>query len=220
MDQYRLLELLQSVKLGELTPAQAAERMAVLPYKDLTFAKVDHHRALRKGFPEVILGETKTPEQLVLLVEELARNGGTVLVTRASEDGAGEVTRRFPRAQHNPLACTILLNRAEPVTGGHVLVVSAGTGDIAVAEEASVTVQAMGSRVDRIDDVGVAGLHRLLDQLDRLRRARVIVAVAGMDGVLPTVVAGLVAAPVIAVPTSVGYGTGVEGPLSYANDAQ
>lgn len=207
-----MLALLEEVRAGRASPAEALERLRLLPYEDLGFARLDHHRSLRRGFPEVILGEGKQPAQVAALAERLLAAAGRVLVTRASAAAWEEVRRALPEAEYNAVARTIVVRR-EPVPAPQagVLVISAGTADLAVAEEAAITAETMDCAVERVYDVGVAGIHRLLDQWERLRRARVIVAVAGMEGALPSVVSGLVGVPVIGVPTSVGYGASFGG---------
>jgi NCAIR mutase (PurE)-related protein len=183
-----------------------------LPYQDLDFAKVDHHRAIRKGFPEVIFGEGKSPEQIVSIAVALLEQSDRLLVTRASPDVFSAVKASISDATYDDTARTIVADRRkerESVPG--VLVVCAGTADLPVAREAAVTAELMDCQVERISDVGVAGIHRLLDHLPEIQKARVIVAVAGMEGALPSVVGGLVQAPVIAVPTSVGYGASFQG---------
>lgn len=182
------------------------------PYQDLDFAKVDHHRPLRTGFPEVVLGQGKTPEQIAAIVSSLSGRGQPVLVTRASSEAYQLVLRQNPHASYNQLARAIIMTGFAPLKQREgVLVLTAGTADLPVAEEAMVTAELMGSKVARVNDVGVAGLHRLLDSLPAIRRARVIVVVAGMEAAITGVVAGLVSVPVIAVPTSVGYGASFEG---------
>lgn len=191
---------------------QALNHLGSLPYEDLGFAKPDHHRALRQGFPEVVLGEGKTPEQIRAIAQRLASQADRLLVTRASPECYQEVKAHLPEVEYYPVARAIVLNRLKGQTlRPGVMVVCAGTADLPVAEEAAITAELMGNQIERAFDVGVAGLHRLLDQLPRLRRARVIVAVAGMEGALPSVISGLVAVPVIAVPTSVGYGASFSG---------
>ena len=187
-------------------------RLVALPYEDLDFARLDHHRALRKGFPEVVYGLGKTPEQVAALAEAILRRSDRLLVTKTGQEAYAAVRERVADAVYDPTARTITVDRRaddEPVPG--VVVASAGTSDLPVVAEAAVTAEIMGCGVERISDVGVAGIHRLLDHLPALRRARVVVAVAGMEGALPSVVGGLVAAPVIAVPTSVGYGASYDG---------
>ncbi|MFQ5893083.1 MAG: nickel pincer cofactor biosynthesis protein LarB [Nitrospinota bacterium] len=208
----RLRELLQAVAQGAMSPEEAAETLRTLPFENLGFARVDHHRTLRTGCPEVVYCEGKRPEDVEAIVGSLLATGATVLATRVDEVLADRLKALEPRADHNPLARTVVIQQEAVVpTVGKVLVVTAGTSDIPVAEEAAVTAQVLGSRVERLYDVGVAGIHRLLDARERLEAARVMVVVAGMDGVLPSVVGGLVEAPIIAVPTSVGYGASFGG---------
>jgi pyridinium-3,5-biscarboxylic acid mononucleotide synthase len=212
MDPKDIYELLVAVKSGAVDPATAAERLRNLPYEDLGFAKVDHHRALRRGFPEVVFGAGKTPEQTAAIVERIATRGQNVLVTRTTADVRHLVAKNWPTAQYHPEArCLTLPVRETPPLPGRATVVTAGTSDFPVAEEAAVTAAFHGASVDRIFDVGVAGLHRLLDRTATLREARVVIVVAGMEGALPSVVGGLIEAPVIAVPTSVGYGASFQG---------
>jgi len=189
----------------------ALSRLRHLPYENLGFAEVDHHRALRKGFPEVVLGEGKTTEQVVAIAERLAAQGDRLLITRVDADCYRAVKERLPDAVYHPSARAVTLDRGGERRRPGVAVLCAGTSDLPVAEEAAVTAELMGSAVDRMYDVGVAGIHRLLDKLERIQGAKALVVVAGMEGALPSVVAGLVAAPVIAVPTSVGYGASFRG---------
>ncbi len=189
----------------------AVESLRLLPYEDIGFAKVDHHRSLRDGFPEVVLGQGKSPEQVAAIASTLATRSGRVLVTRAAPEAFAAVSDAAPDARYHEVARCITIERVELARSPGVAVLSAGTADIPVAEEAAVTADLMGSAVDRIYDVGVAGIHRLLDHIDRLQAARAIVVVAGMEGALPSVVGGLVGIPVIAVPTSVGYGASFRG---------
>ncbi|MGC2673362.1 MAG: nickel pincer cofactor biosynthesis protein LarB [Candidatus Acidiferrum sp.] len=219
MNQQELLKILELVKLGAFSPEKAAERLKHLPFEDLGFAKVDHHRALRQGFAEVIFGNGKTPRQVAEIVRAMLGKKDShhnILVTRADAKifaavkRASEKTARLAKLHENSGVITIERNRE--ITGkGNILVVSAGTSDIPVAEEALLTAQMMGNRAERLYDVGVAGIHRLLEHREMLTRARVIVCVAGMEGALPSVVGGLVAVPVIAVPTSTGYGASFGG---------
>jgi len=213
MNQHRLRSILEDVRSGRLDVEGAVDRLRDLPYEEVGgFACVDHHRGVRQGMPEVVLAEGKTTAQVVAIVERLAANGGPVLATRAAPAVYDAVHERVPAAEYNPLARTILVPDPDaPLGRPGILVLTAGTADIPVAEEAAVTATAMGNVVECVYDVGVAGIHRLLDRLDALRRARVIVVVAGMDGALPSVVGGLVDVPVIAVPTSVGYGAAFGG---------
>ncbi|HLY38517.1 MAG TPA: nickel pincer cofactor biosynthesis protein LarB [Candidatus Binatia bacterium] len=212
MERRRLLELLTAVQRGECALDEALERLRNLPYEDLGFAKLDHHRALRNGFPEVILGEGKMPEHVVAIAQRMAASDGNVLVTRLAPEVGTRLVEAVPGFVYEPTP-RLAIRRARPVEprGGLVLVVSAGTADIPVAEEAAVSAEVMGNRVDRLYDVGVAGIHRLLERRERLWQAAVLIVVAGMEGALPSVVGGLVDRPVIAVPTSVGYGTSFHG---------
>jgi NCAIR mutase (PurE)-related protein len=208
----QLEALLAEVAAGRLGAAAALDKLRHLPFEDLPFAKIDHHRALRQGHPEVVFCEGKTPEQVVAICERLEAASGSFLGTRANEAVAGRVRTRFPQAVWNPLARTIHLSGREPASRtGPILVVSAGTSDLPVAEEAAVVSEVFGHQVERLVDVGVAGLHRLLAANEQLERARVVIVVAGMEGALPSVVGGMVAVPVIAVPTSVGYGASFGG---------
>jgi NCAIR mutase (PurE)-related protein len=216
LTEHEIVQLLQRVTDGSLPAAEAAraiaDAMRSAPFENLGFARLDTHRQARQGFPEVVLGLGKTPDQIAALAERIAAVGQTLLVTRASPEAAVAVAAVVPEATYNPVACTISLRRDDIAPGvGTVLVACAGTSDLPVAEEAAVTADVMGNRVDRLHDVGVAGIHRLLSEQTRLRAARVLIVVAGMDGALPSVVAGLVEAPVIAVPTSVGYGASFGG---------
>ena len=210
----QLAGLLAEVAAGRLAPAEALERLRHLPGEVLPFAHIDHHRALRSGQPEVVFCGPKTVDQVVGICDRLAAASGTFLGTRATAEQAGALVARFPRLEWNVLARTVWLPpdpRPAPRGHGPLLVVSAGTSDLPVAEEAAVTAEALGNRVERLPDVGVAGLHRLLGAAEELERAAVIIVVAGMEGALPSVVGGLVRVPVIAVPTSVGYGASFGG---------
>ncbi len=212
MDPKDLRELLQKVREGALSPEAALERLRDLPYEDLGFAKVDHHRALRQGFPEAIFGAGKTPEQVAAIAGRILTRGQNVLVTRTTEAAHRAVAASWPAARFHEAARCVTVEVAPPrVLSGRVGVVCAGTSDVPVAEEAAVTAAFQGAAVDRIYDVGVAGLHRVLDQAEVLRRARVVIVAAGMEGALASVVGGLVDAPVIAVPTSIGYGASFGG---------
>ena len=211
MDEQRLREMLQSLESGALSVDEALDRLRHLPYEDLGFAEVDHHRALRTGFPEVILGLGKTPEQIASIAERLAANGDRLLITRVDPKAYQLVRQRLPDAVYHASARAITLERLPTEKRPGVVVCCAGTSDLPVAEEARVTAELMGSAVDSMYDVGVAGIHRLLDKRDRLQAANALVVVAGMEGALPSVVGGLVSAPVIAVPTSVGYGASFNG---------
>lgn len=212
-----LRALLGRVRRGSLTPARAAREIAAAPLERLAFATVDHQRALRTGFPEVVFGQGKTPDQMVTILTRLARRHPVVLATRVDEAGRAAIARAIPGAQvHARARCVVVRGPAKrgrtPRHGvGHVMVLCAGTADLPVAEEAMITAQTMGSRVRLVADVGVAGLHRLLAHRRALRGARVLVVVAGLEGALPSVVGGLTDRPVIAVPTSVGYGAHFQG---------
>jgi NCAIR mutase (PurE)-related protein len=212
MNAETLKKLFGQVRNGKLSPDEAVERLRHLPFEDLGFAKLDHHRALRQGMPEVIFAQGKTPNQVAEIFQRLAAHGGNVLATRATEDQYTAVAAALPHAEFRPLARAIVLKRDRKQHGkGVIVVVSAGTSDIPVAEEAVVTAELMGNKVQHIYDVGVAGIHRLLAHRTALAKARVIVVCAGMEGALPSVVGGLVGVPVIAVPTSVGYGAAFKG---------
>jgi NCAIR mutase (PurE)-related protein len=204
--------LLAEVAAGRLAPAAALDRLRHLPFEDLPFARIDHHRALRQGFPEVVFCEGKTADQVVAICERLEAATGTFLGTRATEIMAERLKARFPGMAWHPLARVVHLAGERALQRpGTILVVSAGTSDLPVAEEAAIVATAFGHTVDRLIDVGVAGLHRLLAAGDQLQRARVVIVVAGMEGALPSVVGGIVGVPVIAVPTSVGYGASFGG---------
>ena len=208
----RLEEILEKVRDGKVTPARALELLRDYPYCDLEFAKVDHHREVAKGAPEIVFGLGKTPAQIASISREILKKGSNLLVTRVEPPVWAKVKAKLPGAVYNETARTISQRRAEPPAGrGRIVVLTAGTSDIPVAEEAAVTAEALGNAVERIYDVGVAGIHRLFGQLERIREARVVITVAGMEGALPSVVAGLVRVPVIAVPTSIGYGASFKG---------
>jgi hypothetical protein len=208
----QLRHLLEKVKSGDIGVGEALDQLRFMPYEDIGFAKLDHHRSLRRGFAEVILCKGKTADQVAGIVKRMAASEGTTLATKASPEIFDAVRQVAPGARYHQSAGLIVIGDAPPVAaGGYILVVTAGTGDIPVAEEAAVTAETMGSPVERAYDVGVAGLHRLLDCKDKLLAANVIVAVAGMEGALASVVSGMVDTPVIAVPTSVGYGASFQG---------
>ena len=211
-----LRELLDQIHRGALDPSDAHTRLlddlSAGPVADLGFARVDHHRAVRQGFPEVVFGQGKTPDQVASIAEQIVGQGQTLLVTRTDERTFQAVLRVVPDATFHPVARAISFRQGDVEPGrGTILVVAAGTSDLPVAEEACVTSELMGNLTDRLYDVGVAGIHRLLAEHARLRSARALIVVAGMEGALPSVVAGLVRAPVIAVPTSVGYGASFGG---------
>ena len=215
MNQSELLKIFEEIRSGALSPAKAAERVKHLPFEDIGFAKVDHHRALRQGYAEVIFGKGKTPAQVAEIVRAMVSKKASkhnVLVTRADAKMFAAVKRVSRGAKFHPLSGVISIERSKEISGkGTILVVSAGTSDIPVAEEAVLTARMMGNRVEQLFDVGVAGIHRLLDHRSALTEARVIICVAGMEGALPSVVGGLVGIPVIAVPTSTGYGASFGG---------
>jgi hypothetical protein len=214
MNPQALRKLFDQVRKKRISPDEAVERLRHLPFEDLGFAKIDHHRALRQGMPEVIFAQGKTPRQVTDIFRSLAAQGGNVLATRATPEQYAAVAAAVDGAEFRPLARAIVLkrDRQNKKRGkGVIVVVSAGTSDIPVAEEAVVTAEVMGNEVQHIYDVGVAGIHRLLAHRAALAKARVIVVCAGMEGALPSVVGGLVGVPVVAVPTSVGYGAAFKG---------
>jgi len=204
--------MLEHVRGGKLSVEDAVERLRTLPYEDLGYAKIDHHRSLRQGFPEVVFARGKAPEQVKGIVERMLRNKHNILVTRGDRALYEFLSPLHPKMEFHALSGAISIRQDRKIRGkGKVLVVCAGTSDIPVAEEALVTATVMGNRAEGLYDVGVAGIHRLLGESQHLRTARVIVCVAGMEGALPSVVAGMVAVPVIAVPSSVGYGASFHG---------
>ncbi len=214
MDKNVLEKLLLDLHDHKVDPKQAADKLSTLPYQDLDFAKVDHHRSLRSGMPEVIYGEGKTSSQLVSIIKALHKAGSDILVTKLDAEVYKRIKKKISAgAVYNESSLTLVIQKVKQRKNkiGHITLVSAGTSDIPVAEEAQVTAELFGSKVERIFDVGVAGIHRLLDKIDGLREARVVIVVAGMDGALAGVVGGLVSCPVIAVPTSVGYGASFGG---------
>lgn len=215
MNSEEILKLLKSVEQGKLTPSAAVERLKHLPFEDIGFAKVDHHRALRQGYAEVVFGKGKTPAQVAEIVHAMIRHKEShhnILVTRADAKTFTAVKRISHGAKFHPASGVITVERSKEITGkGTILIVSAGTSDIPVAEEALLTARMMGNRVEQLFDVGVAGIHRLLEHRLMLTEARVIICIAGMEGALPSVVGGLVGVPVIAVPTSIGYGASFGG---------
>jgi len=213
VERKQLAELLAAVRRGDCPVDEALDRLRGMPFEDLGFATLDHHRALRNGFPEVVLGEGKSPEQVLAIAERMAAAGSNVLITRLAPEVGAALCAALPEFEYHAVP-RLALRRARPVepTGrGTVLVVSAGTADVPVAEEAAISAELMGNHVERLYDVGVAGIHRLLERRERLWKAAVLIVVAGMEGALPSVVGGLVDRPVIAVPTSVGYGTSMHG---------
>ena len=216
MNRSQLRDLLEQVQAGSVTPEAAQERLLQVlrqaPFEDLGFARVDHHRHLRQGFPEVVFGPGKTPEQIAAIAARIVANGHSLLVTRTDRQAHRAVAEQLPDAVYHDSARAITLREGDVPPGrGTIVIAAAGTADLPVAEEAAVSAEIMGNRVDRLYDVGVAGLHRLLAVHDRLTAARAVIVVAGMEGALPSVVGGLVDVPVIAVPTSVGYGASFGG---------
>jgi len=213
MDKDLLINLLKSVADGKTCVADAAEKLDHMAYEDITYAHIDHHRSLRKGFPEVIFGEGKTAEQIVGIMEKMQRQENIILVTRIDQEKADVVLSQFPEAVYHTDARMVVMELNKIITRGRgpILIISAGTSDIPVAKEAYLTARAMGNTVDTIFDVGVSGIHRLLDHHEAIAQANVLIVVAGMEGALPSVVAGMVDRPVIAVPTSVGYGVNLGG---------
>jgi len=213
MNPRKLEDLLRKVRSGKTSIEKAIAQLKSLPFEDLGYARIDHHRSLRKGFPEVIWGEGKSPNQILSIMKEMKRKGQNVLITRLDEKKAKGIQKGFPKCRYYPRSkvLTYLIHPVESEGKGTILVITAGTTDIPVAEEAVITAQFMGNHVETLYDVGVAGIHRLLSERERLEGARILVVVAGMEGALPSVVGGLVDRPVIAVPTSVGYGTSFGG---------
>jgi hypothetical protein len=212
MDQDHLRGLLEQVRAGAVDVDAAMERMRHLPFEDLGFAKIDHHRALRHGIPEVVFGKGKTPEQVSAIVASLLDKAQNVLVTRADAPAAERLQGEHPQAEFFPASGAMRVWRDRTLRGkGKIAVVCAGTSDIPVAEEAQVTAEVMGNEIIAIHDIGVAGIHRVMQNRERLSEARVVIVCAGMEGALPSVIGGLVSAPVIAVPTSIGYGASFGG---------
>ena len=213
MDKDQLIQLLNAVAKGKTAAADAAEKLEHMAYEDITYAHIDHHRSLRKGFPEVIFGEGKTAEQIAGIMNRMKDQENIILVTRIDPEKADAVLPQFPNAVYHPDARMVVL-KIRPVVNrgrGTILIITAGTSDIPVAKEAYLTAEAMGNTVDTIFDVGVSGIHRLLNHHKAIDQANVLIVVAGMEGALPSVVAGMVDRPVIAVPTSVGYGVNLGG---------
>ena len=212
MNEEQLRSLFDQVRSGAVDVDAALNRVRHMPYEDLGFAKVDHHRALRQGMPEVIFAKGKTPDQVVAIAESLLANAPNVLITRADAPTAALVAEKLPGSEYFPLSGAIRFWNDKTVRGkGRIAVVCAGTSDMPVAEEAQITAEVMGNEVETIHDIGVAGIHRLMNNRMRLLEARVIVVCAGMEGALPSAVGGMVSCPVIAVPTSVGYGASFNG---------
>lgn len=208
----QLEDILNRVHSGKLTPKEALKRLKDYPYQDMAFAKIDHHRELRRGFPEIIFGMGKTADQIIKISREILKKGNNLLVTKVDPSVYEKVKAKLPKARYNSQAQAIFCKQKKGVAGkGKIVVITAGTSDIPVAEEAAVTCDIFGNDVERVYDVGVAGLHRLFGEYDRITEARVIITVAGMEGALPSVIAGITDKPIIAVPTSVGYGASMKG---------
>ncbi|MDH4223058.1 MAG: nickel pincer cofactor biosynthesis protein LarB [candidate division Zixibacteria bacterium] len=214
MNPEKLIELLNKVKNKKITPQKALDKLKTLPFEDLGFARVDLHRHLRKGFPEVIYGQGKEVEQIVRIAQKIKKSGSVAIATRIEKEIYKKLKIHFPEAEYFPQSRIFVLRperKGRMKLKGSILIISAGTSDIPVAEEAALTCEVMGNKVQRLYDVGVAGIHRFFAHLDKLKKARVIIVVAGMEGALPSVVGGLVDKPVIAVPTSIGYGASFGG---------
>jgi len=213
MDENDLKKILQKVQAGSCSPEEALDSLKILPFEDIGFAVIDHHRAIRKGFPEVVYGEGKSAVQLIGIIKTMVPRKHPILATRVDAAKARQIKKQFPTATYHARsrALTIISKKVRQQGKGHILVLSAGTSDIPVAEEAVVTAEIMGNRVEHMYDVGVAGIHRVITRTEKIRQANVIIVVAGMEGALPSVVGGLVDRPVIAVPTSTGYGASFGG---------
>ncbi|MEN6351791.1 MAG: nickel pincer cofactor biosynthesis protein LarB [Syntrophomonas sp.] len=211
MNRDNLLALLKDIKNGKVLPEEALQTLSVFPYTNLEFARIDHHRSLRDNFPEVVYCPGKTPQQAALIIEQLSRQNDNLLATRASEEIYRLVKETVPEINYHERARLLYLQRSGQAPAGRVAVLTAGTADLPVAEEAAICLETMGAQVERVFDVGVSGLHRLLDKISLINEVQVVIVVAGMEGALPSVVGGLTRRPVIAVPTSVGYGASFNG---------
>ena len=215
MNEQEIKKIMNDLKNNRIEVDEAIRKLKFMPFEDLGFAKIDHHRALRKGFPEVVFCQSKTVNQVVEIVKRLSKNNdNAILATRATEEMFKEVKKHVKSSEYNKNSRTIIINKNQKNQNqktGKILIASAGTSDINVAEEAAIVAESMGNKVERLYDVGVAGLHRLLNNKDKIEDANVLIVVAGMDGVLPSVVSGLFGKPIIAVPTSVGYGASFKG---------
>jgi hypothetical protein len=212
MDKKALKDLLENIKDGTISVDEAADKLTDLPYRDLGFAKIDNHREIRTGYPEVILSQGKTKEQVRDIIAFMLTRDNNILATRATEEMYEAAKQLHPNIEYNKMGRTITLKLKEiepPET--HIAIITAGTSDMPVAEEAAVTAEIFGNRVERLFDVGIAGIHRLYHNIDKIRQARVVVVIAGMEGALPSLVGGMVDKPVIAVPTSIGYGAAFQG---------
>ena len=207
-----LEDLLKKVHKGVLSPEKALTSLKDYPYQDLNFAKIDHHRELRRGFPEVIYGPGKTNEQIVKISRAILKNKSNLLITKVEPNVFIKINKKIPKLKYNPQAKVAYLKQKKPPLGkGKIVIITAGTSDIPIAEEAAITCDILGNQVEKLYDVGVAGLHRLFGEYDRIRDARVIIVAAGMEGALPSVIAGISNVPIVAVPTSVGYGASLNG---------
>jgi pyridinium-3,5-biscarboxylic acid mononucleotide synthase len=213
MNRESLEKILAEVHANKMSPETALSKLENLPYEDLTFARIDHHRSLRGSLPEAIFCENKTPDQVLAIVESMSQSGTTVLGTRLSEETYSIIETKLPEvAKYDKVSRTLVLKAKQKQNlVGNISILCAGTSDIPIAEEAAITAETFNNKVERIYDVGVAGIHRLFDKLEKIKESRVIIVIAGMDGALPSVVGGLVSQPVIAVPTSVGYGAAFNG---------
>ncbi len=212
-------QLLQDFKSGKIAEKSVLNKLRNLPFQDLDFAKIDYHRHLRKGFGEVVFCQNKTTEQILKIVSHMSKNSSNILLTRVKEDAAKAIIKKFKKAEHNKLARTMVIRNKKELSKtqkvakkkGKILILTAGTSDIPVAEEAKVTAELMGNSVEVIHDIGIAGIHRILKNIDKFEEPNVIIAVAGMEGAMPSVICGLTSKPIIAVPTSVGYGSNFQG---------
>lgn len=213
MDLSFLKKILMDLKKGKISVEECVEQLKDLPFKDIGIACVDHHRRIRKGASEVIFGKEKEADEIISIMAEMCSKGENILVTKLSENKARLVLKEYPQAEYNKKGCILtLMNKPMELTGkGTILVVSAGTSDIPVAEEAFITAKFLGNEVDKLYDVGVAGLHRIFSYMEKIKKASVIIVVAGMEGALPSVIAGIIESPIIAVPTSIGYGASFSG---------
>ena len=208
----QLEDTLKKVFERKLSPEEALLLLKDYPYKDLNFAKIDHHRELRRGFPETVYGGGKTEEQIIKIADEILKKQSNLLVTKVEPEVFEKIKKKIPTIRYNALGKTIYLKKKKPSPGkGKIMIITAGTSDIPVAEEASVTCDLLGNEVEKIYDVGVAGIHRLFGEMEKIKKARVIIVIAGMEGALPSVVAGITDIPIIAVPTSIGYGASLNG---------
>lgn len=208
----KLEEILNQVFKREISPEEALKNLKDYPYQDLGFAKIDHHRELRRGFPEIVYGPGKTEEQLIKIAKEILDKSSNLLITKVNPSVFEKMKKKVPKISYNALAKTIYLKQRKPPPGkGKIVIITAGTSDMSVAEEAYITCDILGNETEKIYDVGVAGIHRLFGELGKIKKARVIITIAGMEGALPSVVAGITSTPIIAVPTSVGYGASLKG---------